>query len=561
MITPTAIDVTLIVSVFNEELNLPPLVERTVTVMERYPHCNGWEMILIDDASTDNGWQVMKELQLRFPQYIRLDRHSQRLGQKGCFMSGFNLARGWLSILMDADLQVLPEELPLVLDKAIQGGYEMVCTHNDLKRGGKRRSWVSWLGNIFMKILFQSPVRDAGGNFMAIQTRYVRGVNLIANDQRYLLPISMRRGLTKISEVGCVFALRAYGRSKYSKLKKSFQGIPEMFQLKQRLLSGFYDLPPVLPEERVSRATRQIVQPAFPSWLEPQLVRANGAKGHRQAIQTALTPDMRAWSLVEDEQLRALASLRSLPWDTEVLQQPSGLICGIWSDGNYLTQREYLKKVLGACVKDAEDQNIGLLSLRLAEQEIAALNAAESIGFRIIESYLTFTHDLSGVPVLDSRVRLAAPEDQEAASELAYQAFRYNRFLSDPLIPQERARHSRREWVRNAFKGRAEAIYVAEVETKLAGFILLKSNPTADGQRVGVIDLIAVNPECARQGIGTALVIQALHHYQGKAKTVEVGTQGKNIPSVNLYIRCGFRLLQSELSLHRHSLHTRIQER
>lgn len=239
-----SIDVSILSPVHNEEHTLTPLVERTVAVMEAYPHVRGWERILIDDGSTDRSWQIMQNLQARFPEVVRVERHPSRQGQKRCYSTGFAKARGWLSVLMDADLQVLPEELPLVLDKAILDGFEMVCTYSDQQRGGKHRGLVSLIGNVvFMKLIFNSPVRDATANFMAVQTRYMRGVPLIANDQRYLLPIAMRRGLTRIGEVGCVFGARQYGKSKYSKWKKTLQGIPEMLVLKRRLASGFYDTP------------------------------------------------------------------------------------------------------------------------------------------------------------------------------------------------------------------------------------------------------------------------------------------------------------------------------
>ena len=239
-------DITIISSVYNEKGNLIPLVEAVDNEMEKYPYVSDWEYILVDDASTDGSWQIMQKLADRSPQYVRLFRHQNRRGQKGGFMTGFANARGKWSILMDADLQVLPSELPLLLDKAVKEGYEMVCTYNDSERGGKRQSLVSRIGNLFMKAFFQSPVRDAGGNFMALQTRYIRGVNLVANDQRYLLPICMGRGLKKIGEVGCVFGERVYGTSKYSKGKKMLQGVPEMWALKRRLNAGFYTLPPIL---------------------------------------------------------------------------------------------------------------------------------------------------------------------------------------------------------------------------------------------------------------------------------------------------------------------------
>lgn len=238
-------DVSIILPIHNEALNLEPLVERIVTVMQKYPHVSAWEAIMVDDASTDDSWSIMQGLYARFTDYIVLARHDQRRGQKGCQMSGFNLASGRFSILMDADLQVFPEEIPLLLDKLLLNHYEMVCTYNDPKRGGKHRGWVSAIGNLFMKVLFNSPVRDAGSNFMGVETRYLKGVQLVANDQRYLLPIARRRGLRRITEVGCIFGVRGYGQSKYKKWKKMLNGFPEMLQLKRRIDSGFYDVPPL----------------------------------------------------------------------------------------------------------------------------------------------------------------------------------------------------------------------------------------------------------------------------------------------------------------------------
>ena len=239
------IDVTIIFPVHNEEESLVALAERTIAVMEQYPSASSWEIIIVDDASTDGSLSVMIGLSENFPGYVRVARHTKQSGQKGCFMTGFAKARGWLSVVMDADLHVLPEELPRVLDKAILEGFEMVCTHSDRSRASDRRTFVSSTGNLFMKFIFSSPVRDAANKFTAVQTHYIRGVNLINGDQRYLLPICMRRGITKISDVGCLFGQRVYGRSKYNKWKKMLIGIPQMIALKIRLLSGYYDEPPV----------------------------------------------------------------------------------------------------------------------------------------------------------------------------------------------------------------------------------------------------------------------------------------------------------------------------
>jgi ribosomal protein S18 acetylase RimI-like enzyme len=545
-----SVDVTIISSVYNEKGNLTALVERTVTVMEKYRRVRGWELILVDDASTDGSWEVMQDLQARFPQYVRIEQHPQRQGQKGCFMTGFAEARGWLSVLMDADLQVLPEELPLVLDKAILEGREMVCTYNDRIRGDTQRSLVSRIGNTFMNYLFDSPVRDAGGNFMALCTRYMRGVRLIANDQRYLVPICTRRGLKKIDEVGVIFGYRTYGKTKYKKWKKALQGVPEMLMLKRRLQRGFYDLPLVPSVERPAQLLGGVWPPE--KELLQDLVEVSSEE-QRQAILVSLADNAHPWSLARNGRLLALTSWRPLPWESEVIQCPSGAVGGLWAEGeDYSEQLDRLEEVLSACVRDTEENDVRFLAMRLPEEAVAAIHAAESLGFRLVESFLTFRCSTENPPPLDPRVRLARPEEVEAIADLAFRAFRYNRFLSDPLIPEEHARYSRREWVRNAFKGRAEAIYVVEDEGHTVGFLLLKPRTLANGERVGVIDLIAVAPEHSGKGLGSALVGQALRYYHGKTQFVEVSTQAKNIPSVALYTRNGFRLYRSEVSLHRH---------
>ena len=219
---------------------------------------------------------------------------------------------------------------------------------------------------------------------------------------------------------------------------------------------------------------------------------------------------------------------RFLPWDSQVLGCPSGSIEGLWAEGCYAEQRHRLETVLNACIADAEDHGVRFLSVRLPEDAIAALHAVESVGFRIIESFLTFGRKTAGeIPFVrsearnggsDCRVRLAQPDEMETVAAIAHRAFESFRLRVDPQIPESRARHSRREWVRNGFKGRAEAIYVAESENRLrrslSDLLLLRSK--AGTEKTGEIELIAVDPAFHGRGIGKALVAEAIQHYRGK---------------------------------------------
>ena len=103
-------------------------------------------------------------------------------------------------------------------------------------------------------------------------------------------------------------------------------------------------------------------------------------------------------------------------------------------------------------------------------------------------------------------------------------------------------------------KGRAEAIYVAESDNRIVGFALLRSK--VDIEKIGEIELIAVDPAFQGRGIGKGLVAKAIRHYQGKTSEIQVGTQAKNLRAIGLYTRMGFSVIRSELSFHRHSNRT-----
>ena len=272
-------------------------------------------------------------------------------------------------------------------------------------------------------------------------------------------------------------------------------------------------------------------------------------------LDSAVDPTLRVWSMCRGHRILALAGWRFLPWDSQVLDRPSGSIGGLWSKGKHAEQCHRLETVLKACIGDAEGHDVRFLSVRLPEDGLAALHAVEAVGFRIIESFLTFSRQTTGEIPFDAgsefRIRLAQPGEMEAVASLAYHAFQSFRLRVDPQIPESRARNSRREWVRNGFKGRADAIYVAESGNRTVGFVLLRSK--GDTERIGEIELIGVDPAYHNRGIGKALVAEAIRHYQGKTSEIQVGTQAKNLRAIGLYTRMGFSVIRSELSFHRHS--------
>ena len=102
--------VSVVIPVYNEEENLRELGERlmsTLTAMGR-----PFEIILVDDGSTDRSWEILTELNRRYPQNLRALRFHRNFGQHPAIFAGFQASRGQVMITLDADLQNPPEDIP-----------------------------------------------------------------------------------------------------------------------------------------------------------------------------------------------------------------------------------------------------------------------------------------------------------------------------------------------------------------------------------------------------------------------------------------------------------------
>lgn len=190
------------------------------------------------------------------------------------------------------------------------------------------------------------------------------------------------------------------------------------------------------------------------------------------------------------------------------------------------------------------------ITAKLPVRDVATVGALESVGFHVIDTALTF--EASAIEAhADPRVRVARQGDRQAVASLAGRAFRFSRFHLDPAIPRALADSVKAAWAANYFAGaRGDDMVVAEQDGAVIGFLQL-----LHGSSGGVtIDLIAVAPEAARQGLARAMIgCAAAHGVHGAPATIwRVGTQAANVASVRLYESLGFRFAQAQFVLHHH---------
>ena len=230
-------------------------------------------------------------------------------------------------------------------------------------------------------------------------------------------------------------------------------------------------------------------------------------------------------------------ALKALPFDTQVLGAPVFRLVvssavGRADPARDLDARRAHWAALGAWLV--------MCRVDLARPDAEAWDAAlTAAGFVEVETLLTFERPVGpSAGLRPASVFPALPEHLAGCVMIAGEAFGGSRYHTDVRIDRDRADELKRRWVRNSFAGRADAILVAlemASEDGVAGFNVLR----LDGA-TAIIDLIAVNRNCRRRGLGKDLVNAALFHFSGKADRLRVGTQAANPSSQALYRSCGF---------------------
>ena len=117
-------DISIIVPLYNEEESLPELYDWIARVMAE--HKFSYEIIFINDGSTDHSWQVIETLQKQAPDVVKGIKFRRNYGKSPALFCGFEKAQGNVVITMDADLQDSPEEIPELYDMIVNQKYDLV---------------------------------------------------------------------------------------------------------------------------------------------------------------------------------------------------------------------------------------------------------------------------------------------------------------------------------------------------------------------------------------------------------------------------------------------------
>ena len=206
-------DVSTVLMIYNEEDNIGPLTRDILAVYDDQG-LDG-EVILVEDGSEDGSADVVRALAAEDPRVVAI-YHEGNLGRSWAIRSGFDAARGDVTVIMDSDRQYEPREVPALVDK-VNEGWDVVSGRRDSREDRFDRKLISRVYNlIIVRGYLKTPVRDQNSGLKAFRSEFSKGMGFDPTGfqglHRFILPLAHLQGGT-ILELPCAHYERPAGKS------------------------------------------------------------------------------------------------------------------------------------------------------------------------------------------------------------------------------------------------------------------------------------------------------------------------------------------------------------
>ena len=206
-------DISVIVPLFNEEESLPKLFEWIERVMNDHKYT--FEVIFVNDGSTDKSWQVIETLQQQSPT-VRGIKFRHNYGKSPALYCGFKAAKGDVVITMDADLQDSPDEIPELFSMIQDDNYDLVS-------GWKKKRYDSKFSKNIPSKLYNATARKVTGlklhdmncGLKAYRNEVVKNIEVFGEMHRYIPFLAKNAGFTNIGEKVVEHRKRQFGETKF----------------------------------------------------------------------------------------------------------------------------------------------------------------------------------------------------------------------------------------------------------------------------------------------------------------------------------------------------------
>jgi undecaprenyl-phosphate 4-deoxy-4-formamido-L-arabinose transferase len=222
--------ISLVIPVYNEDANLPRLIERLRSVMQTMGR--SYEIIFVDDGSRDNSLSVLKGF-LIYPE-VKVVELTRNYGQHAAIFSGFSIVQGDIVITLDADLQNPPEEIPNLIRVMEEGDYDVVGTIRKERKDSFLRTFPSRMINAVTRKITKVNMSDWGCMLRAYRRNIVERM-VSCHEHSTFIPALATYFAKKVTEIEVAHQERHAGESHYS--------LRKLINLQFDLVSSFSDFP------------------------------------------------------------------------------------------------------------------------------------------------------------------------------------------------------------------------------------------------------------------------------------------------------------------------------
>jgi glycosyltransferase involved in cell wall biosynthesis len=221
-------DISLVIPLLDESESLPELtawIEKVMTE-QRY----SYEVIFVDDGSTDNSWEVIQNLRKKNPN-IKGIKFQRNYGKSAALYEAFRATQGDVVITMDADLQDSPDEIPELRKMILEDGYDLVS-------GWKKKRYDNTLTKNIPSKFFNAVTRQVSGiklhdfncGLKAYRSKVVKSIEVYGEMHRYIPVLAKWAGFKKITEKPVEHRARKYGVSKFG-LRRFVNGFLDIMSI------------------------------------------------------------------------------------------------------------------------------------------------------------------------------------------------------------------------------------------------------------------------------------------------------------------------------------------
>ncbi len=217
-------DLSVIIPLFNEEESLGELHHWIVQVMNKNQFT--YEVIFIDDGSTDSSWSVIEDLQKKDP-HVRGVRFQRNYGKSAALHVGFEMSDAHVVVTMDADLQDSPDEIPEMRRMILEDKYDLISGWKQKRYDPISKTIPTKLFNWATRMMSGISLHDFNCGLKAYRYDVVKSLEIYGEMHRYIPVMAKKEGFKKIGEKSVEHRARKYGVSKF--------GL-------ERFINGFLDL-------------------------------------------------------------------------------------------------------------------------------------------------------------------------------------------------------------------------------------------------------------------------------------------------------------------------------